>query len=101
MRAIIILGLIFTAWEGILTHFFPARSQDYYQKAAQKWSTGIGPALIGWMDMLSIVGLIVVGILSFFFLPIIQAIMFCAAMFAVIMIGGAVSGKVVSRRLKG
>ncbi len=43
MNVIIILGIIFTLWEGVITHLFPAHSQEYYQQAAQKWSTGIGP----------------------------------------------------------
>lgn len=100
MKAIIVLGIIFTVWEGIITHLFPTHSQEYYRKAAEKWSTGLKPALIGWMDMISLFGLFAVGILSFFFMSVVQAVIFCIAMFVVVMVGGTVSGKKALKRAK-
>lgn len=93
MNIVLVLGIIFTLWEGVITHLFPSRSREYYQKASENWSTGIAPALIGLMDMVSLIGLFVVGVSSFFVMSALHAVIFCVGMFIIVIIGGAFGGK--------
>ncbi len=90
MKLVIILGVIFVLWEGFITHLFPAHSREHYEKAAQKWSTGLPLALIGWMDMLSMFGLAVVCIASFFVMSVIQALIFCGVIIIILLFNPAV-----------
>ncbi len=85
MKIVLVLGIIFALWQGLITHLLPPHSQEHYEKAAEKWSTGAIPALIGLMDMVSMIGLVIVCIASFFVMAIVQAIIFCAVIGLVIL----------------
>jgi len=103
MKLVIILGIIFTLWEGFITHLFRVHSREHYQKASEKWSTGLPLALIGFMDMISMFGLIVVAVVSFFVMTIVQALIFCVVIGLVLLFNPSArkSSKAYGQALKG
>lgn len=103
MKIVVILGIIFVLWEGLITHYLPKHSNEQYEKAAEKWSTGLPYALIGIMDLVSGIGLVVVCIASFFVMSILNAIIFCVAIGIVILFNPSArrSSREYSRALRG
>jgi pilus assembly protein TadC len=103
MKLVIILGIIFVLWEGLITHYLPKHSKEQYEKAAEKWSTGLPYALIGIMDFVSGIGLVAVCIASFFVMPIIDAVIFCVIIGIIILFNPSArrSSREYSRALRG
>lgn len=99
MKVVIILAVIFIIWEYISKRL-PVHSQEEYEKAAEKWSTGLPLAIIGVLDMVSSFGLFVLAIASFFVMPVYKAGIFCLVLFALWMLGGVKFARAMRRAQK-
>jgi hypothetical protein len=100
MKFVIIFAAIFIIWQAISKRL-PVRSQSEYVKAAEKWSTGLPLAIIGVLDMISLFGLLILVVVSFFAMPAYKAGIFCVVLLALWMLQGVKGARAMRRAMKG